>query len=269
MSLSLFDAHRQKKLRFAYLIFLISCVAFYTLIYMPLYHLMKSDEVTFGNLLILWMELVEPLMNYTFYWGSFGFVLYSILRFGARESIAMIAFYAAAAVLRYVTGIFSYLWVMGAIHWSEFVVSDLPGIALSTLVDWSQMAAVLGLAAWVCSSIRNREPALSRVGAIAKAYLPFKKLFDLQNALFWLIAATAAVPSLIRILERIYYDLDRILIRDIEIQGAGDAIVMLTYYIVDLLTPVIGAVLLPLLLKLFHRADLRAAAEEECRSADV
>ncbi len=270
MQNDLLEVHRQKLYRRNFLIFLGACVGFYTLIYMPIYYLLSTNIVWSDSpLLLMWMELIEPLMNYAFYWGAFAFVLYAALRDGQKRALPLAGFYAAAAFLRYFTGLFSYMWIMGAIHWSSFLATDLWGLLFSLFMDCAQMALVL-LAFYLMERklIRSRSiPA--HQGTIREAYLPMTRVFDWKDPLFRLSFIAASVPAALQILSRIYYDLDLILIRGMEISGVGEVIVILSYYITDIATAFLGALILSMLLNAFFRADEKRREADEKQSEEL
>ncbi len=264
MQTDLLQEHRQKRYRRIFWIFLGACVGFYTLIYMPIYYLLSSNVLWSNSpLLLLWMEVIEPLMNYTFYWGSFGFVLYALLVSGWKRAGAFSAFYAAAAFLRYFTGLFSYMWIMGAIHWSSFMAMDFWGLVFSFLMDCAQVAIVLLAAYTIIRKLQKKDSRFRSPGAIRETYLPFVRVMDWKNPVFRLSLIAASVPAVIQILSRIYYDLDLILVRGMQISGVGEVIVMLSYYITDIATAFLGAMVLSLLLNSFYRSDEKYKAEEE------
>ncbi len=264
MQTDLLEAHRKKLYRRNFLIFLGACVGFYTLIYMPVYYLLSTNIVWSNSpLLLLWMEVIEPLMNYAFYWGSFAFVLYAILRDGKRPALQLAALYAAAAFLRYFTGLFSYMWIMGAIHWSAFMATDFWGLLFSFFMDCVQMALLLLAFYFVEKKLIKSHSQVVRQGSIREAFLPMMRAFEWKNPLFRLSFIAAAIPTVLQILSRLYYDLDLIFVRGMEISGAGEVIVILSYYITDIATAFLGALVISVLLNAFFRNDEKRREEDE------
>lgn len=264
MSQSLFDADRQSKMRRYFTVFLAACAGFYAVLYMPIYYLLSTNVLWVNSpLLLLWMELIAPLMNYTLYWGSFAFVIYHACRFGRSHLRYPIGMYALFTALRYLLGIVSYMSVMGAIHWSEFFANDLFGMIFSILMDWLQMAFLLLTLYLIERHAIKKDSIMGRDGELARRYLPLGRLFDLHNPILLTSLIISAVPAVIRVLERLYYDLDLILRLGMKVEGAGEVIVMVSYYVTDLLTVPLGCVVIALVLNLFCRLEQKAIAKAD------
>ena len=245
MPLSLFDSIRHQKMRRYFTVFLAICAGFYAMVYMPVYYLLSSNVIWVDSpLLLLWMELIAPLMNYTLYWGSFAFVIYHTFRFGFVNIKFSVSMYALFTAIRNFSGIFSYMSVMGAIRWSEFVLNDLFGMIFSTLMDWLQMGILLLALFLILKRELKKDPSLCKIGELAHRHLPIGKRLDFSNSALLTALIISAVPALIRVLERLYYDLDLIFNLGMKIEGAGEIIVMISYYVTDLLTIPLGGSLL-------------------------
>ncbi len=258
MTPSLVDTYRRKTLRSRFLIVLSILVGFSTFIYMPIYYLLESNVIWNDSaLLLVWMEVVEPVMHYAFYWCSFAFVFYAILAMGLRGSVSFLLAYAAAAFLKHALSPLAYMWVMGAIHWSSFMVTDFWPMIWSILLDWAQMALVSLLSCLFVRKYGKGKKAWGHPSTLADSYLPSKHLLDRANPIFRRAVALASIPVVLQILSRIYYDLDLILVQKYPFNGAGEILVMVSYYLTDILTAFLGAIVLMLLLNRIHRVYLR------------
>ena len=262
--MSLFDSIRQQKLRKYFIVFLAICAGFYAMIYMPVYYLLSSNVVWKDSaLLILWMELVAPLMNYALYWGSFAFVIYHAFRFGMQNLRRVVGMYALFTAIRNVSGVFSYMSVMGAIRWSEFVINDLFALIFSTVMDWLQMAILILVLYLILKKRIESDRTLLKLGEPARRWLPIAKRIDFGNPALLSALIISAVPALIRVLERLYYDLDLILKVGYRVSGAGEVIVMVSYYVTDLLTVPLGCLVIAPILNFFSKLDSRASLADE------
>lgn len=243
MAASVFDTARYSRLRRNFLIFLGACIAFSTVIYMPIYWLMFSDIRWSDSVpMLIWIEMVEPLMNYAFYLGSFAFLIHSTSRFGSHKAAPLVGFFAGAALLRYLTNVFSYIWIMGALHVSEWLAYDLPDILLSTAFDGIQ----IGVAFWIAHRVLK-----------GKKHQPVTRITDRVPMLraAWLCAI---IPAVTQVLSRFYYDLQMFFSFQMEIDGGGELILMISYYLTDLLAIPVGFLIIALILKVLSRAEQKA-----------
>lgn len=244
MVASLFDESRYQRLRKNFLIFLISCMAFSTFIYMPVYWLLYSDvRWSDSAVLLMWNELVEPLMNYTFYLGSFAFVIHAAARFGTASAAPFCGFYGGAAFLRYVTNLFSYMWIMGAIHVSGFMTYDLPDMLFSTAIDLLQM----GIAFWIAHACTKKNK-----------YVAVERITALNNPSLRAAAWISVIPACTQLLSRFYYDMQLIFTFHWKVDGMGEVLLMVSYYLTDLLAVPVGFLAMALVLRRMGRSETRA-----------
>lgn len=243
MAASIFDTARYARLRRNFLIFLGACIAFSTVIYMPVYWLMYSDVRWHDSIpMLIWREMLEPLMNYVFYLGSFAILIHGSARFGSYKAAPFIGFFAGAALLRYLTNVFSYIWIMGALHVSEWLAYDLPDILLSMAFDCIQ----IGVAFWIAHRVLN-----------GKRYQPVNRMTDRAPMLraAWLCAI---IPVVTQVLSRFYYDLRLFFSFEMQIEGAGEMLLMISYYVTDLLAIPVGFLVIAVTLKWLSKAETRA-----------
>ena len=71
----------------------------------------------------------------------------------------------------------------------------------------------------------------------------------------------AIIPATTQVLSRIYYDIQLAVSYELEIEGAGEIIVMVSYYLTDLLAIPVGFLVIAQVLKWLGKAEVRARAE--------
>ena len=82
----LFDELCIKRFKKSFLIFAIACAGFISAIYTPVYLFLSTNVLWDSSIvLFLWTELIGPVMDFSFYWGSFAFLIYIYLRFGKKQ----------------------------------------------------------------------------------------------------------------------------------------------------------------------------------------
>ena len=259
----LFDELCIKRTKKYFLTFVIACVAILSVLYTPLYLLLSSNVLWRGSVLLFLMtELLEPLIDFAFYWGSFAFLIYMYLRFGKKQIKQFALIYAAAVVARYLLTLLVGYLMMSFPNASAFWSEEVPSVLFSIVMDCLQMLGVLLLAAFCC-----RRPML-----LAKSYpkgregeemftdcFPIEGLWGLKKPLPKLCFFAALIPSGIKLLSRLYYD--------IFFWGlptdAAEWLLMATYYIGDVATLFIGYFVLLYLLQMFYTVETKKKIEFE------
>ena len=258
MELSLFDSMRKKRLQIKYLILMAAIVVFCSLIYYPVYLYLNSNVVWNGSLLrLLWMEILEPLVNYLFFWGSFAFLLYSAARYSLKGSAPILICYAVGTVLRYLLQNIAFIFMMGINAWeSEFYISDL---LISIVLDLLIMGvAVLLILLWKrktgTTSVFNQQ----NNGLIAEECFSFSRFFDWKNILLRTAFLMAIFPSAIRLLLRVWYDINLIVVQGIPVTDIGEILLIMTYYITDCAGFLVGYLVIFMILSALHLSDQKA-----------
>ena len=229
----LFDELCIKHARKQFLIFAIACVAFLSAIYTPIY-LLLSNNVLWRNSIVLFLltELVGPLTDFAFYWGSFAFLIYIYLRFGKKEIKDFAIIYVAASMARYLLSMIASFILMSFPGWNSLFEADLPELLFSTAMDCLQMLGVLLLAEYCCRRplMRTKAYAKGMIGEQMMAdCLPVQKLFDLKKPISKLCFFASLIPAGIKVLSRLYYD---IFFWGLPQDGA-EWLLLATYYIGD------------------------------------
>ena len=259
----LFDELCIKRIKKQFLIFAVACVTLVSVIYTPMYLLLSSNVLWRGSvLLFLLTELVEPLIDFSFYWGSFAFLIYAYLRFGKKQIKDFLIIYAVAVMARYfVTMLVGYILMSfpdAKTFWGEEFLSVLFSIGMDAL----QMLGVLLLTeffcrrSWLQGSISSTNSGSEKT--IADCF-PIEGLFRFQNPLARLCFFSALIPTGLKILSRIYFD--------IFFWGlptdAAEWLLLITYYIGDIATLFIGYFVLLYLLQMFHADETKRRVEFE------
>lgn len=250
METALFEQLRKKSLLHRMLLFSVIMVVLYALVYFPLYLYFSSDIAWSGSvLLFLLTELAEPILNYVFYWGAFAFVLYVCVRFSLRDGLPFWIVYAAGVILRYVVQMIVYLAMMGSASWGEnFYPLD---FLFSVGTDLLLMGAVV-FAVWLLQRPK-RDP---EVPSLAEG-LSFSGFFERKNRFLRLTLFAAVLPSAMRLLTRVYYDIYWIVLMGDAVRSVGEVFLMVTYYVADCLSGGIGYLGMVLVLSSFRVSEAR------------
>ena len=259
----LFDELCIKRLKKQFLIFAIACVAVVSVIYTPVYLLLSSNVVWRGSVLLFLMtELIEPLIDFSFYWGSFAFLIYIYLRFGKTQIRRFAIVYAVAALARYfLTMLAGYVLMSfpdAKTFWSEDFTSVLFGICMDAL----QMIGVLLLAELCCRRPMMNAKKYSH-GAEGEELIadcfPIEGLLNIKKSLPKLCFFSALIPAGLKLLSRLYYD--------IFFWGlptdAAEWLLLATYYVGDIATLLVGYLVLLYLLQTFYTAECKRRIEFE------
>ena len=258
MELSLFDCMYKKRLQTRYLILLAAIVVFYSFVYYPVYLYLNSNIVWNGSLLrLLWMEILEPLVNYLFFWGSFAFLLYSSARYSLKGSMPILAYYTVGTVLRYLFQNVAFIFMMGVNAWeSEFYWHDL---FLNIFLD----LAIMGIAVLLIALWKNKKTPTSifsgkQANCLSEECFNFSKFFDFKNLLLKTALLMAILPSAVRVLVRAWYDIDLILLRGIPVTDIGEVLLIATYYITDCAGFLVGYLVMFMILSSLYLSEKKA-----------
>lgn len=259
----LFDELCIKRTKKLFLIFAIACVGFISFIYTPVYLLLASNVLWRGSVvLFLWTELVGPIMDFSFYWGSFAFLTYMYLRFGKGQIKPFAIIYAVAVAARYIITMLVNFILMSFPGWDVLLGEELPSALFTITMDALQMLGVLLIAEFCC-----RRPLMSanvyQKGSegeeMIRDLFPINGLFNLKLPLPKLCFFSALIPASIKVLSRLYYD--------IFFWGlptdVGEWLLVATYYVGDIATLFIGYFVLLYLLQAFYTDETKRRIEFE------
>lgn len=259
----LFDELCIKHEKKRFLIFAIACVGFLSFIYTPIYLLLSSNVLWRNSILLfLWTEVIATLADFTFYWGSFAFLIYIYLRFGKEQTTRFSIIYAIAVAARYIVTMIVNFALMSFPGWDVLFGEDLPSALFTVAMDILQLIGVLLITEFAC-----RRPLMNlkiyRKGEEGEQMLallfPIEGLFELKKPLNKLCFFSALVPAGVKVLSRLYYD---IFFWGLP-QDAGEWILIATYYIGDIATLFIGYFVLLYLLQAFYTGETKRKIDFE------
>lgn len=244
-----------KRAKKSFLIFSVICVSLVSVIYTPIYLLLSSNVLWRGSILLFVLtEFIEPLIDFSFYWGSFVFLIYMYLRFERRNIKDFAIIYAAAAALRYLLTMFVGFLVMSFPNAETFLSEEVPSAVFSIGMDLLQAVGVLILAEFVC--LRPMLPKVclgedEREELVANCF-PIINFFNFKTPICKLCFFSSLIPSGLKLISRIYYDIEWGMPTDI-----SEWLLMATYYVADLASIVIGHLVLLYLLQLFYTEETK------------
>lgn len=233
MCLSVQEIEKKRKTERFGGICLLSLALFYALICTPVYILSSTDIAIMKTAFPLIWDFVQDAIQFLYYWTAFAFVFYLAVQFSLKHTKGVLAAYALCSVGRYFISLaVGYLMLAGTSGWSS-LGADLLYMVFDILGDWLQMAVSVLMIYLIL--IRKRE---------ALGNMRFDSPLKLSNTFLRCILFIAFVPSVMRILSRIRYDL----FFGAPQLGTLDLFWMIFYYCGDVLSGVIGYLVLYLLI---------------------
>ncbi len=249
--LSLLDQMRKARLLRRYLLFFSAVVLFHSVIYYPVYLFLASDVVWKNSIVFfLWTEIAEPLSVYLFFWGSFAYLIYAGIRFSSRSTIPYLVTYTVGAVLRYALQNVCFIFMMGLPSWQRSF--SLVEILWNILLDLLIMGIVYGLFLLLWRRLKQEGKSPIEI------CFPLGGFFDFKNVLIKVAFAAASVPCVARLVTRAYYDLRTIVFEGFAPSGAAEIFLMITYYVTDVLTALLGYLIIFMMLSSFYLSDVKA-----------
>ncbi|MBO5295090.1 MAG: hypothetical protein J6B71_07615 [Clostridia bacterium] len=121
VELSLFEGYRRKKLTVRLAICLFAIALFYAAVCTPIARFVASDVLLANTVLPSVIDIVILFFNYSFYWISFGFLVYAIHRLGAKSCAPLFAVYGGAVVFRYLANQMADFCVFGFPSINDFL----------------------------------------------------------------------------------------------------------------------------------------------------
>lgn len=245
----MFEGYRRKKLTVRLAICLFAIALFYAAVCTPIARFVASDVLLANTVLPSVIDIVILFFNYSFYWISFGFLVYAIHRLGAKSCAPLFAVYGGAVVFRYLANQMADFCVFGFPSINDFFSDYLPYSLLDMLLDVIQMT----LAVLLTHHIQRISKEMQRD---ALKELPLTGLFDLKkyisrNALF-----VAMIPAAFKLISRLIYDAWYGAPR-----GLGELLWMIVSYFSDIACIMIGYAVIVLLLNRCRLDEIKAKNE--------
>ena len=258
----LFDELCLKRAKKNFLTFALVCVAVLSLVYTPIYLLLSSNVLWRNSvLLFLLTELVDPLIDFSFYWGSFAFLIYIYLRFGKKQIKDFLIVYASGVAARYFITLFVGYLLMSFPKWKVFFGEELPSALFSIAMYALQMLGLLLLTELCRRSVTaGKTYTKGREGEeLIANCLPVEGLFNLKQPIVKLCFLAAIIPAGLKLLSRLYYD---IFFWGLPTEAA-EWLLLVTYYIGDIATWLIGYFVLLYLVQAFYTKEVQKRIEFE------
>lgn len=240
-------AKRAAMLR-SYLIVIFSVAFFYAVICTPANLIVNSNVLLLQTVLPLLVDVVMTFVNFLFYWISFAYLLYFMFAFGVGESKPFFLSYVAVVFARYALNLLSGYFVMGFPRFKNFLSNDFLFLLIDVAMD---ILLQMGIAILIVRKQRGNSPSFA-------SHLPAVKLFDRTNPLLKSTLLVAMIPAAISLLSRLYYDI----VVGIP-QSTTDLLWMISYYLSDFLSVLIGYLVILLLLDWIRTKDQKWTLDEE------
>ena len=262
----LFDELCIKRKKQQFLIFAIACVAALSIVYMPIYLLLYSNVLWRNSILLFLMsEFIKPLIDFSFYWGSFAFLIYMHLRFGKKEIRYFAIICSVAVVARYLFSTLAGYLIMSFPTGQVFWLEEVPSMLVGSIMDLLQMLGALLLAEFCCRRPMLNTKAYSK-GKEGQEMLadcfPIEGLFNFKNQLAKVCLLAAAIPAGVMMLTRLYYDIYSIITFGFPTELA-EWLLIATYYIGDVASCLIGYFVLLYLLQTFYTKEMQRRTDFE------
>ena len=256
MELSLFESCRKKKMLVQFGIWLSVISVFYAAVCTPLYHSINSNVLLRGTVYPLLLDFAMQFLNYLFYWCSFAYVLYALLRFELKKSYSFLVIYAVVVLLRYFVNfaVGGYMTAFPAVD--VFLSNELPYLLFEIGMDLFWMLVVV----LILRAVHQKQPYAMRTkrGAMLLSNLPFSKLFHLQNPVQRAALWAALIPAAVQLASRIFFDLSWG-----APAGFTDLLWMIIYYVLDIVYALIGFFVIVLWINRFYFSEEKARMEYE------
>ena len=236
MRLSARDNERKQKTeRFGGLC-LLALGLFYALVCTPVYILSSTNIAISETVFPLIWDFVQDAVQFLYYWTAFAFVFYFAVQFSLKHTKGMILTYAVCSAGRYFISLaVGYLMLAGTSGWSS-LGSDLLYMVFDILGDWMQMAVAVLLIYLILIRKKEEIPTFKS--------MRFDSPLRLSNLFLRCMLLISFIPSIVRILSRIRFDL----FFGAPQLGTLDLFWMIFYYCGDVLSGVIGYLVLYLLI---------------------
>lgn len=258
---ALYHEGRRKRITREFAILIFAIAALYAIVLTPLYSWTSSDILIAETGVPVVIAALLDICNFCFYWIAFGYLLWLSARFSLRVCVRFSVIYLLATLFRYCAAILAgYLLNGFPTTLTDFTSDTLPYLAFDILLD----LAFLGVAAlliYFLFEIPNseRRKSAQELRSPLSAYLPFSSIFALKNRLLRVSLIVAAIPSVVQILYRIFYDV----VFYGPPRDLADLLWIITYYLMDLISIAIGFFVILLFLNRAYFREEKALLEYE------
>lgn len=241
MSFYLQDSERKQRDLKSYLAFAIVLILLYAVVCTPINLIMTSNVLMMETVLPIALDVLMNFMNFAFYWVSFAYLIRFLYQYGFSKSKGFVGFYCVLVAARYTANLVMSFTVIGFPPLDSFISFYLPFFFLDIFLDLLQLLLAFVLSNCVAKLTKNG----------IEAYMPFEKIINCKNDLSKNLLRVACIPATLSLLARLFYDFHYGLPVNLI-----DLIWMITYYLSDLLSVLIGYIVMLLVLNRIYARDI-------------
>ncbi len=233
---------------------LAAIIGCYACICTPIYLWTTSNILVQQTVFPIIWDYVMMAVNYLFFWVGFSAVIYATFSYGLVTLKQLLPLYGLAALVRYFANLLASYFVMGFPTAEDFFTLTLWFTLLDVLLDCVLMGVVVLI---VYMLLKKRVHAPDACYHL-KDYLPYQSTFALSNPLCRAAFLASLLPSAIRLLSRVRYDL-----YIGSAQSRVDLIWQIVSYASDVLLAPIGYLVMLLLINRMYLLHEEAHARYE------
>ncbi len=256
MEQELFWQEQKKKMLKGMALILGVIALFYAAVCTPVYRFMTSDVLYQGTVLALLWDILMTLTYYLFYWVAASCLLYSGACYGFSRIKPLIAVYGGIVFARYFANHLASCVIDGGQSINDFFTDYFPYILLDILLDMVLMAVAVGMTLFCLRRKLPRGSDRALRSAFLSSSLPATRLFDKDNTFMSCMLGVAAIPALSQLISRLIYD-----IFVGRVSGGDEVLLMVVYYLSDILFWIAGYLVIQLLMNRFYLSDIKAKSE--------
>ena len=231
---------------------------FFAAIWTPAYHWIASDILLMMSPLPSIWDILKDVCHYLFYWVVLSGILYSYIHYGIEESKALFFSISVLSVVRYFANHVAGCFVIGFPSINDFFEYYLPYILLDIVLELVLMTISVTFIHLLLKKHISVKATTPERTTFLLGYLPHVTLFDLKNPIGKATMLVALVPSAFMILSRLIHDISA----GFPI-GLANTLLMLTFYIFDVLSVLLGYIIMIWLLHRSYMKDLKIKSEFE------
>ena len=242
------DERKQKTERLGGLL-LLALAMFYALICTPVYILSSTNIMISTTAFPIIWDFVQYLVQFSYFWIAFAFVIYLSVRYSMKDAKMLLLIFAGCSAGRYFLSLLvGYAMLAGSSGW-DALSSDLLYMLLDILGDWLQMGLAVLLVYLFVMRKKKSDQAIS---------LHFPSLLCFSSPVLLCVLCVSFLPSISSLLSRVNYDLFFG-----APQSAADLLWMIFYYCGDVLSGVIGYLVIFLLITQLYLKDEEAKLRDK------
>ena len=216
---------------------LLAMTCFFIFICTPVYVLASSNVMISTTIFPVLWDFVQDAAHYLYYWIAFAFLIYLFARCSIKSTGFLALVYAGCSFLKY----FLSLLLVNLINsdWTSMNY-HLYYVSVDVLGD----LVLLGVAFLICYLLLHRKREEKNIG------FDFSGMFQVSNLVLRCALLISIVLMIGRLGSRVIFDLD-----DGAPRGIADLLGMILYYLGDIVSGLVGYLLMFLILSKLHLKD--------------